>query len=207
VWTKIECHLSSTNIETGRVITNWSSLLSKKCEDSDLFLDFYRKTKGILNKLTRVNSIAAKDKVFLKAYFSMAIEAKELQTEVKGFLCDMSATYSETLELIHADFRAQTTYEHLCDTTTRSGSILIVRRGITDDDVNPNKTDTPSRSIVPFPSNHDKLISSEYYHQLREWYAVLSMFKNERTPESSAWIHIFKFNFDLAPPGGWQRYH
>jgi len=76
-----------------------------KCEDCDLFLSFYSKTKEIIHKLTKGNSIAAKDSVFLKAYLLMAIEAKELQTEVKGFLRDTSATYLETLELIHADFR------------------------------------------------------------------------------------------------------
>jgi len=92
VWTRIECHLSSTDIKTARLMTNWSSLLSTKCEDRDSFLSFYSKTKGILHKLTKGNLIAAKDDVFLKAYFVIAIEAKELQTEVKGFLRDTSAT-------------------------------------------------------------------------------------------------------------------
>ena len=83
--------------KTARVMTNWSSLLSKKCEDRDLFLSFYSKTKGIFHKLTKGSSITTKDDILLKAYFSMAIEVKELQTEVKDFLCDTSATYSETL--------------------------------------------------------------------------------------------------------------
>jgi len=69
----------------------------------------------------------------------MAIEATELQTEVKGFLQDTNATYLETLELIHADFRVQTTGEHLCDTVTYSGSTAFVRRGKTDDNVNLRK--------------------------------------------------------------------
>ena len=80
VWARIERHLSPTDIKTVQVITNWSSLLSTKFEDGDSFLNFYSKTKGILHKLTKGNSIATKDDIFLKAYFSMAIEAKELQT-------------------------------------------------------------------------------------------------------------------------------
>jgi len=99
-------------------MTKWSSLLSTKYEDRDLFLSFYSKTKGIIHKLTNGNSIAAKDGVFLKAYFSMAIEAKELQTEVKCFLLGTNATYSETLKIIHADFRVQMTGEHLNDHDT-----------------------------------------------------------------------------------------
>ena len=109
VWTRIENHLSSTDIKTARVMKNWSSLLSSKCKDRDYFLSFYSKTKGILHKLTKGNSIAAKDDVFLKAYFSMVIKATELQMEVNGFLRDTNAAYSETPELIHADFRVQTT--------------------------------------------------------------------------------------------------
>ena len=66
-------------------MTNWSSLLSTKYEDRDSFLSFYSKTKVILHKLTKGILITAKDDVFLKAYFVMDIEAKELQMEVKGF--------------------------------------------------------------------------------------------------------------------------
>jgi len=165
VWTRIECHLSSTDIKIVRVITNWSSLLYAKCDDRESFLSFYSKTKGILHKLTKGNLIATKDDIFLKAYFSMAIEAKELQTEVKGFLRDTSATYSETLELIHADFRVQTTGEHLHDTTTQSGSTAIVRISRTDDNINPNKTNAPARSTIPFPNNHGKLLPLDYYRQ------------------------------------------
>jgi len=84
-----------------------------------LLLLFYSKTKGIFHKITKGNSITVKGDVFLKAYFLMAIEAKELQTEVKSFLRDTSSTYSETLELIHARFRVQTTGENLRDTTTQ----------------------------------------------------------------------------------------
>ena len=45
-------------------MNNWSSLLSSKCEDRDLFLSFYSKTKGTLHKLIKGNSIVAKDGVF-----------------------------------------------------------------------------------------------------------------------------------------------
>jgi len=90
-------------------MTNWSSLLSSKCEGRDSLLTFYSKTKCILHKLTKGDLISAKDVVFLKAYFLMAVEVTELQMEVKGFLRDTNAMYSETLELIHANFIVQTT--------------------------------------------------------------------------------------------------
>ena len=83
VWIRLERHLSSTDIQNARVMTNWSSLLSTQYEDRDSFLFFYSNTKGILHKITKGNSIPDKDDVFLKAYFSMAIEAKELQMEVR----------------------------------------------------------------------------------------------------------------------------
>jgi len=117
-------------------MTNWSSLISSKGEDSDSFLSVYSNTKGILHKLTKGNLIPAKDNVFLKSYFLMVIEATELRTEVRVFLRDINVTYSETLELIHTDFRVLATGGYLNYTTTRSGSMSIVRRGKIDDDVN-----------------------------------------------------------------------
>ena len=53
----------------------------------------------------------------MKAYFAMAIEAKELQQEIKGFLKDSMSSYNEVLERIHADYRAQTTGDHMHDTS------------------------------------------------------------------------------------------
>ena len=141
---------------------NWSSLRSSKCENRDSFLSFYSKTKGILNKPNKGNSIAAKDAIFIHAYFSMDIEVTELQTEVKVFLCDTNVTYSETLELIHADFRVQKTGEHPHEMTKCSESTDIMRRDKTDDDVNLKKTDAPLKTTRPFPNNHSKLLSSEY---------------------------------------------
>ena len=149
-------------------MTNWSSLLLSKCEDHDSFLSFYSKTKDILPRLNKGNLIASKENVFLKAYFSMVIESTELQTELKEFLHDTNTTYLETLELIHADFRVQTTSKHLRDTTMRSGSTSIVKRGNTGDDVNPNKTDAPPNKTGYFPNSHGKLLPSEYYRQFRE---------------------------------------
>jgi len=179
-------------------MTNWSSLLSSKCEDRDSFLSFYSKTKGILRKLDKGCLIASKDKVFLKAYSSMEAEATELQTEVTYFLRDMNATYLETLELTHADFRVQTTGDHLRDTTTRLGPTGIVRRVKPDDNINPKKTDVPPNKNRFFLNNHGKLLPSEYYRQFREWYKVFSTFKSYHPPAQLSWIDNFKFNFDVA---------
>ena len=93
----------------------------------------------------------------------MAVEATELQTEVKEFLCDTSTKYSETLELIHVDFRVQTTDKHLRDTATCLGSTAIVRRGKTDENVNLERTQKPLTKTGSFPYNHGKLLPSEYY--------------------------------------------
>jgi len=65
MWTQIEKHLLSIDIKTARFMTNWSSLLSSKCDDHDSFLSLYLKTQGIVTKVTKGNSIAAKDNVFL----------------------------------------------------------------------------------------------------------------------------------------------
>jgi len=122
---------------------------------------------------------------------------------VKGFLRDIYATYSETLELIHAYFRFQTVGDNLRNTTTRSDVMAITQRVKLDNDVLPNKTGVIGKTSVPFPNNHGKLLPSECYCQFREWHAVFSTMKSGQTPEQTAWIHRFKFNFDVISPGGW----
>ena len=179
---------------------NWSSLLSTKCEDRDSCLSLYSKTKGILHKLTKGNLITATEDVFLKAYFSMTIEAKEFQQEVKGLIRYTSTAYSETLELIHSDFHVQTTGENLHDTSTRSGSTAIVKRDKVDnDDVLPKTNALPMRVNIAFPNNHGKLLHSDYYHQFREWFYVLTKPKEKRTSKELSWIESFKLNFDTKP--------
>ena len=186
-------------------MTHWSSLLSSTCEDRDSFLSFYSKTKGILHKSNKGKLIVAKDDVFLKACFSIVIEATELQTEVKDFLRNTNSTYSETLELIHADLRVQTTGEYLCDMISCSGSTAIVRRGELDDDVKTKKTDALLHKTGSFPNNHSKLLPSEYYRYFREWYKVFYMFKADCTPDQLKWIEDFKFNFDVSQHAMWPR--
>jgi len=171
VWERFAWHLSSTDIKTVQVMMNWNYILLTKYEDRESFLRFYLKTKGILYKITKGNSIAAKDEIFLKAYFLVDIEAKELQTEVKSFLHNTNTMHSETLELVHVDFRVHNTGNNLRNTKTWPGSKVIVRRVKTDDDVLPNKNDALARN-VPFPNNHGKLLPSKYYHQFRKLYAV-----------------------------------
>ena len=64
-------------------------------------LTCYSKSKGILHCLKRGNSIVGTNTLFLKAYFSMSIDALEIQSEVKKFLMDPSSNYSQNLESIH----------------------------------------------------------------------------------------------------------
>ena len=76
-----------------------------KYEYRDNLLTFYSQSKGTIHRLKRSNSAAVMDEVLLKAYFSMAIDATELQSEVKKFSKDITSSYLPTLEVIHSDSR------------------------------------------------------------------------------------------------------
>ena len=108
VWSKVIKHLTTNDVTTAHVMSQWKKLFGLKCESCDDFLAFYSKAKCVLHKLKKHDSVAVTDGVFLKAYFAMTIEAPKLQAEVRGFLKDTDSTYSEILEIIHADYRAQT---------------------------------------------------------------------------------------------------
>jgi len=64
-------------------------------------------------------------------------------------------------------------------------------------------TDTPLKRTGSFPNNYGKLLPSEYYRQVREWYEVLSMSRSNRTPEQMTWIDNFKFNMEVTQHGVW----
>ena len=51
----------------------------------------------MLHKLKKGDSVDVTDDVFLKVHFVMLIEAPELQTEVQGFLKDMTKSYMKIM--------------------------------------------------------------------------------------------------------------
>ena len=79
----------------------------------------------MLHPLKRGNLVAVTNKVFLKAYLLMTIDALELQSEVKKFLKEPASSYSETLEAIHLDYHTQTTGE---ETRTKPGASTLASK-------------------------------------------------------------------------------
>ena len=57
---------------------NWQALFKLRYEFRDDFFTFHSQSKGIVHRLKMSDSVAVTDEVFLKAYFSMAINAPEL---------------------------------------------------------------------------------------------------------------------------------
>ena len=125
-------------------------------------LTFYSKSKGILHRLKRENSVAVHGAVFLKAYFSMAIDAPELQSEVKKFLKDPTASYSQTLESIHSDYCAQTMGEEMRSKMSAQSTSSYLRRGKVEFDVPKTKSDY-------FPPNVRRLFPTSYYSHFKWW--------------------------------------
>ena len=126
-------------------------------------MNFYSKSKGIIHKLKGGNSVAVHDEVFLKAYFSMAIDEPELQSEVKKFLKDPKASYSQTSENIHTDYRAQTTTEDMRVNTSATTSSSSLWRGKLEFDI-------PRESQDYFLPNVRRLLPTSYYSQFKQWY-------------------------------------
>ena len=145
-------------------MSHWKPLFRLKCEDYGVFFTFYSKLKEIIHELKKGNSVAATDNIFLKAYFSMVIEAPELQSEVRNFLKGPTKTYSEILESIHDDCRAQTTGKDMKEVPRGSSTISIARRGTVD--ISMTKVQCVVEKewrYVPFPTNVGQLILAEYY--------------------------------------------
>jgi hypothetical protein len=152
-------------------------------------LTFNSKSKGIIHRLKKTNLITVTDEIFLKAYFSMAIEAPELQSEVKKFLKDPSSSYGATLESIHSDYRAQTTGEEMRLEAGLSSVLPSTLRRVTVEVPikNPPKTDY-------FPPNVRKLLPSSYYTQFKAWHQHFMIPLDQRTRADKEWIESFVFD-------------
>ena len=81
-----------------RVMSQWKTLFGLTYEDRDDFLAFYLKYTGILYKLKKGDSVIIAGNVSIKAWLTMVIETKELQSEIRSFLKDPSKSYHEWLE-------------------------------------------------------------------------------------------------------------
>jgi len=125
--------LNSSDVTTARVMSSRQALFVLKCEDHDLFLSFYSKSKSTLHKLKRSKSIAVADAIFLKAFFAKAISVKELQGESKKLLKGSSKICAEILESFHLDYRALKTGELMRDVTDPNSNSLLSRRVLKED--------------------------------------------------------------------------
>ena len=100
--------------------------------------------------------VAFTNEVFLKVYFSMAIDVPEFQSEVEKFLKDPSSSYSHALESIHLDYIAQTTGEEMRSKTGTPAITSSLHRGKVDFDV-------PKRKMDYFPPNMRRILPTTYY--------------------------------------------
>ena len=117
-------------------------LFGLKYESRDDFLAIYSKAKRILYKLKKGNSVTVTDDVFFKDYFEMVIEAPELQTEVRGFLKDITKTYTEILDEFQTDYRVHAAEEDVCGVPGGSMTTSdLVRRATVDKVKSKKETD------------------------------------------------------------------
>jgi len=128
VWTRTQLTLNSSDVTTAWVMSNWQALFALKCEDRDLFLSFYSKSKLSLHKLKRSNSITVTDDVFLKAFFAEVISVDELQAELKKLLKGGIETCAEILEPTHSNYRALEMGELMRDAIDPSSKYLLSRQ-------------------------------------------------------------------------------
>ena len=102
------------------------NLFGLKCEDMDSFLLFYSSSNKILHKLKKSKTITVTYDVFLKSYFAKVVQTLELQYEVKKLLKGGQESYGAILEMIAADFNAQSTNEVMRNKAKSTGTLRQV---------------------------------------------------------------------------------
>jgi len=195
VWEHIKSHLSAKDLVLGRVLTLWQSFFALRCDDQDSFLLFYSDAKHIIHKLRKEKSVALKDDTFLRAFFAGIINVPELKEVTKKFLTVHSKTTEAILDLVHADFRAMSTKEHMVDGISAKGSTKVRRAPKTDDKapVKPKGNGPPSVQYRKFPKNTGGLIPGDVYKQVKDWYGASAKTDEDKTEEDKAFLKTFKF--------------
>ena len=194
LWKMVVGNLSSADLTMDRTMDHWNLLFGLKYEEKDNFLQFYSKSKSVVYKLKRDNSVAVTDDIFLRAYFSKVIEAPELQTEVRKLIKDKAGSYESILEDIHKDYRAQETGDALRNDTPSS---IVTSRRTAKQHVPPPKSEPKVEDPIPriFPLNENTLFPTHFYTQFKAWYTHMVVPKGERTKEDNEWIRNFVFEF------------
>ena len=133
----------------------------------------------------------------------MTIEAPGFQVEVRGFLKDTDSTYAEILEIIHADYRVQTMVEDVRGDGANMTTATLLRRTMVETPAPKSKRNSEVEkawTYAPFPDNIGQLIPSEFYSQVKCWYAVLSKPPSAYTTSDKSFVTSFRFNCERRIP-------
>ena len=201
VWTRIQSHLSSTDVITAHVMNLSTKLFALKCDDRDSFLAFYSQVKGLSHKLSEHNSVAVQDDVFMRAFLSKTIEAPELQSEVKKSLKEPKIKYLEVLEKVFEDYRVQETGQHLQETQAFSTAGRIACKVAHEQETKPAPTKLPP-ILFHFPRNSDNKIPSEIYTQVREWFKRAIKPKPDKSDADKEFLSSFSFKMHQSRKQG-----
>ena len=108
-WARGVHHLTSAELQVGRVLHLWQDFFKLRCDDKDDFLAFYSRAKKILLKLKVEKLVTVQDNELLHEFFARVINAPELKDEANLFLKDFEKSPEAILVLVHSDYRAQET--------------------------------------------------------------------------------------------------
>ena len=135
VWNRIEKHILSTDIKMARVMTNWISLLSSKCEDRNSFLSFYPKTKVIVHKLIKVFFLLLKTMSSSRLISWWKLKRKNFKRKSRDTYGIRTKCTQRHWNCFTQTLASNQRREHLRDTTMNSGLMDIVRKVEMDDSV------------------------------------------------------------------------
>ena len=118
------------------------------------------------------------------------------------FFKDTTKTYTEILEEIRADYRAQATSEDIRGVPGGSTTASALARRTTVEKVKRKRDIDIEKGWVyaPFPDNIGQFVPTEFYSQVKRWYGVLSKPNSSYTSSDKLFVVSFKFNSELRPP-------
>ena len=151
--------------------------------------------------------MALTDYTFLRAFFAGIISVPELTEVTKKFLTVHTKTTEVILDLVHADFCAMTTKEHMVEGSSTKGSIRTRRiPKLEEKEPIQNKVNAITKvQYRRFPKNTNALIPPELYKQFKDWYNASAKSEHEKTKEDREFLQTFKFV--IPPPKPQKRVH
>ena len=185
LWTTLSTTLTTTISEMTAVNTAWSKIHKLKCnypEDFEMFFNDYVNAELHLFKF---KSTAIEDQCFLRSLLFHKIDMDDMKSDIALLLLeDKTETARSILNTLKKKAKALS-LNNKTGYSARRGTVIAEKEA----------KRQKFKNTSSFPKNHGNKLPLTVYKQVKEWFDILSVAEEKRSPEQVLTLSKFVFNY------------